>query len=274
MWARQLRRLTTALVVAYLWEIAVLRLFARSQLPHLVDARPQSTLRLDLLLDAIQPQPFSSERSISPSGRYRAQMVLVQSDGERVIGGKDELGVSLAPVLAVSRPSKRSLSASNRFHRTSVSAHLDDCDVDGRRTCSLVLLRHAVRVYVGIGDRCQGGSRSMLLLLLLRVFLRRCSRSRLLLLLVERRALFHESAFQATPSQFLFCPSHRPLCSRRLVQRCFEILRDLLRHVCITSGTGSSLGPDPIRRQIPHRMLPQNPRLPYHHTVHCVLVSE
>lgn len=40
-------------------------------------------------------------------------MVLVQSDGERVIGGKNELGVSLAPVLAVSRSSKRCSSATN-----------------------------------------------------------------------------------------------------------------------------------------------------------------
>lgn len=78
------------------------------ELSHLLYAPARPTL-IDLLLKlAIQPQLVLLELLGRPDGRRRAQVVLVEGDGERVIRGEDERErVALAPIL-------------------------DACDVDGR----------------------------------------------------------------------------------------------------------------------------------------------
>ena len=76
--------------------ILILELLAKSF--ELGDAGGETTARLDFVLDAIQPKSVFFKRGICPGRGRRSQLILVESDGQRGIGGQDELGIPLPPV--------------------------------------------------------------------------------------------------------------------------------------------------------------------------------
>ena len=90
--------------LSYLWCRGVLVLDdLLPQLLHLSDASLQSSSRLDLILLAVQPQGIFGEGRVGARGGGTPEVVLVESDGERGVGGQDELGITLAPVPRGSR---------------------------------------------------------------------------------------------------------------------------------------------------------------------------
>ena len=76
--------------------VLVLELFSKRL--HLLNACREPTAILDFLLFAIEPEPVLLERSVRARGGSGTKMVLVKSDGEGRIGGKDEFRVALATV--------------------------------------------------------------------------------------------------------------------------------------------------------------------------------
>jgi hypothetical protein len=84
----------------YFGQASVLGLLGLSELLHLVDTPSKTPIGLDRLLLAVEPEAILRlEACIGAGSGYGAQVVLVQSDGETVVGGEDERGVTLAPVL-------------------------------------------------------------------------------------------------------------------------------------------------------------------------------
>mmetsp|Transcript_13679 Transcript_13679/g.31909 ORF Transcript_13679/g.31909 Transcript_13679/m.31909 type:complete len:303 (+) Transcript_13679:538-1446(+) len=64
-----------------------------------VHAGPEALARRSaLLFGAVQPQAVALEALAGSGGGHGAEIGLVQSDGDRVVGGSVELGVGLAPV--------------------------------------------------------------------------------------------------------------------------------------------------------------------------------
>ena len=81
-----------------LWQVGLLLFELAPQGLHLADASEQTTAFGDHVLLAIEPERVLLERSIGPRSRSRTQVILVERDRERRIGGQDELRVALAPI--------------------------------------------------------------------------------------------------------------------------------------------------------------------------------
>jgi len=92
----------------HLLQLGVLLLLLSPKLLHLLDAYIQPSSLLDELLLSIQPQTVRLERRVRRGGGRRAKVILIQSHRERRVGGEDELGISLAPVLYIPRMGKES----------------------------------------------------------------------------------------------------------------------------------------------------------------------
>ena len=76
--------------------VLVFKLFPNS--PHLLNAGRKPPTVLDLLLDAIEPETVFVEGRVCARCCCGTEMVLVEGNGKRGVGGEDELGVTLAPV--------------------------------------------------------------------------------------------------------------------------------------------------------------------------------
>ena len=68
------------------------------QLLHLGNAGRKPPTVLDLLLDAIEPETVFVEGRVCARCCCGTEMVLVEGNGKRGVGGEDELGVTLSPV--------------------------------------------------------------------------------------------------------------------------------------------------------------------------------
>lgn len=77
----------------------VLVLLLGPELLHLLDAHIESPSLLDLLLLGVEPEPVLGEGRVGRGRGRRPEVILVKRDRQRRVGGEDELGVSLAPVL-------------------------------------------------------------------------------------------------------------------------------------------------------------------------------
>lgn len=83
----------------HLGQVLVLAFHLLSPPPELLDADSQSATLLDHLFLAIQPELVSGlEGRVRTGSRGGAEVVLVESDGERAVGGENEAGVAFAPV--------------------------------------------------------------------------------------------------------------------------------------------------------------------------------
>lgn len=69
-----------------------------AQALHLGDAGRETATRLNLILLGVKPELIFGEGCVRAGGGGRAEVVLVEGDGQRGVGGKDELGITLAPV--------------------------------------------------------------------------------------------------------------------------------------------------------------------------------
>lgn len=94
----------------YLGELCVLCFLLTSQFAHFVDAGPQPARVANLLFNAIEPQALQwlsilctlgkrAERLVCTHSRHRAQMVLIESHREGIVGRQNKLGITLSPVL-------------------------------------------------------------------------------------------------------------------------------------------------------------------------------
>ena len=68
------------------------------ELLHLPNACLQATVRGNHILFSIQPQGVFCKRGIGARGGRTPEVILVKRDGERRVGGKDQLCVAFTPV--------------------------------------------------------------------------------------------------------------------------------------------------------------------------------
>ena len=119
----------------YLWQVGLLLFELAPQGLHFADASEQATSFGDHVLLAIEPERVLLERSIGPRSRSRTQVILVERDRERRIGGQDELRVALAPIPSVKGQNGQILRDLIEIEQIYV---LDAGDIYGRRDGSLV----------------------------------------------------------------------------------------------------------------------------------------